>query len=501
MALAECCDMKSAWLANAPPHTNDEFRQGDRFDVVVIGAGLTGMVTAELLARAGKKVAVVEGRFLGAVTTGNTTAKVSLLQGTHMSSVLQAHPMEVGRAYVAANRAGQEWLVEFCEQNGIGVERRDAYTYAASSSSTSKIDEEVSACRSVGLDVERVDTLALPFVTYGAARMADQFQINPMEPMAAMCQSFRARGGTLFEGARVTDLQVGDWVHLTTNLGPLFARKVVVATGFPALDRSAYFARLEPSRSYVIAVRTNSEKPQGMYISVDQPTRSLRTARFGDEELLLVGGNGHVVGRQESAQALFDDLEDWTSTHFGETTTVYSWSAQDYRTLDGLPAVEPALAGQEQVLVATGYDKWGMTNAPAAALALSGRILGAEPDWARILYRRGGEALGRRAARALGQNSSVFLQTVRGWGGCLVAGQETSPNEGEGVTHFDGLTPVGVSKVDGQEHRISAVCPHMGGILRWNDAEKSWDCPLHGSRFAADGRVLEGPAVRDCKRL
>lgn len=493
--------MDSLWLAQSPRPATDTFQLGERFDVVVVGAGLTGLTTALLLARAGKKVAVLEARHVGAVATGNTTAKVSLLQGTRFSEILAGHSLQIAEAYLAANRAGQQWLVDYCGKRGLEIDQRDAYSYAATQPAAARVDDEVRACRAVGLGAERVATRELPFSTQGAVRLAEQFQIQPIQVLNELCRDFREQGGLVFERTRVTGLDTGDWAEVETTNGPVFTRRVILATGFPVLDRSAHFARLEPHRSYALALRTTGARPRGMYLSVDSPTRSLRTAQMGDEELLIVGGNGHVVGREESAQALMNDLQMWAQESFGPVQVVYSWSAQDYRTLDCLPTVGAEEGTNEQMLFATGFDKWGMTNCPAASLALAGRVLENEPEWARVLYRRSGDDLLGRTTRALHHNGSVFLEMARGWGGILTTPESSEPSEGQGLTRFEGFKPVGVCRVGGQTHKISAACPHMGAVLRWNDAEKSWDCPLHGSRFSAAGRVLEGPALQDCASL
>lgn len=492
--------MNSLWLARATRPETDKFQAGDRFEVVVVGAGLTGLTAALLLARKGKKVALVEGRQIGAVATGNTTAKVSLLQGTRFSELLERHSEDVVRAYLQANRAGQQWLAEYCRESDIGIETRDAYSYAVSKEAASRVDEEVRACGAVGLHAEKVATPELPFATQGAVRVAEQFQIDPMVVCNQLCRDFRQQGGLVFEDTRVTGMEVGDLAELKTTQGSVFAQQIILATGFPVLDGNWHFARLEPHRSYYVALRTTGERPRGMYLSVDHPTRSLRTAQMGDEELLLVGGNHHIVGREESARERLNDLERWAYTHFGPVEVAYSWSAQDYRMLDGLPQVI-AEDSKDQLMIATGFDKWGMTNGPAAALTLAGRVLGSEPDWARVLYRRSSRDLTGQAARAVQQNGTVFLEMARGWGSALASTATPAPSEGQGHIRFEGLKAVGVCRVGGKNHKISAVCPHLGGILHWNDAEQSWDCPLHGSRFSPEGHVLEGPSLKGCSSL
>jgi glycine/D-amino acid oxidase-like deaminating enzyme/nitrite reductase/ring-hydroxylating ferredoxin subunit len=491
--------MSSLWQAQSAAISGDAFTPGQRFDVVVLGAGLTGLVSAVLLARAGKKVGLLEARTVGAVTTGNTTAKLSLLHGAKMATIVREHGPAVAQAYASANRAGQQWLVDFCEQEGVPVERRDAFTYCTDPKSSRRIEQEVRACLAAGLAVESADTPELPFRTHGAVRMRDQYQFQPMDVLAALAGRLRACGGTLVTELRATSIRENDSLEIVTEHGTWFTPDIIVATGFPAFQQHGLSGRLEPHRSYAIAVRTTHEKPRGMYLALEQPTRSLRTARGTDEEYLLVGGQGHVVGREDSAKAHVAALLDWTVRHFGEANMVQSWSAQDYGSLDQLPLVLSWKAGRGRAFLGTGFDKWGMTNGTAAALAMAGRVLASRPhDWEAPLFERSPVSLSA-AGRGLVRNGKVGLELARGWGRALVAGQPT-PAEGEGMVVREGLTPIGVCRLEGRDRRVSAVCTHLGGILRWNDAELSWDCPLHGSRFSPDGSVLEGPARCSLRR-
>jgi nitrite reductase/ring-hydroxylating ferredoxin subunit len=232
-----------------------------------------------------------------------------------------------------------------------------------------------------------------------------------------------------------------------------------------------------------------------MYLSADTPSRSLRDLPDGDGWLLLVGGNGHVTGRAASPSARLADLDRWTRGFFPEARLVHQWAAQDYRTTSRVPWAGPLLPRQDEVLVAGGYGKWGMTNAVAAALALSSRILGGHVEWADELY-AWGRPTPAAVAHTLRLNGGVAREMTLGWLRPAAHPGRREPAEGAGVVALDRVgTPTATARVNGTLHRVSAVCPHFGGILRWNDAERSWDCPLHGSRFTYDGARIEGPAT------
>lgn len=469
-------------------------------DDLVVGAGLTGLTTALLLARAGRRVTVVEARSMGAVTTGNTTAKISMLQGTRYSNLRKHHSQKIAHAYLEANRQGMEWLLRYCDDRSVPVQHRDAVSYAGSADGQARVDKEFKACEELGLGVEHVVNLEVPFPTFGAVRLADQAQFDPMDALRALRADLSDHGGRVHEGVRVTGVDAGTPCRVRTNAGVIAADNVILATGIPILDRGLYFAKLKPERSYAMAFRVPKQQATAMYLAVDTPTRSVRTVPVDGQELLLVGGNGHITGRASSTRDKIADLTSWTQSHYAGAEQAYSWSAQDYSTHDYVPFVGKLPRGDGHVYVATGYGKWGMTNAVAAALRITADITGGTMPWAQTLGRR--ITAPTVFAGGLWTNALVGAHLARGWAGAAlkdVAGH--MPVDGEAVTGRDGVRPAAISTVDGKTCALSAVCTHLGGIVNWNDAERSWDCPLHGSRFDADGNVLEGPATAPLKKL
>lgn len=521
-----------------PAHP-EPFEPDAVYDAVVVGAGITGLTTALLLARSGVTVAVLEARHVGAVTTGHTTGKVSLLQGTVLSSLKRKAGADVVQAYVEANREGQAWLTRYLDEHEVAYQRRPAYTYATTPSGLEILEPELHAAREVGLDVHYTEDVGLPYATAGALRLDGQAQIDPLPVLVALAADLRAHGGVLVEGVRVRDVDAprvaGERVTLTTSLGRVQADQVVLATGTPILNRGLDFARLEPLRSNAAAYRLpgSAPLPQGMYLSVDQPGRTLRTAPDPQGgEALVVGGNGYPVGRRGSPAALVAELDEWVRQQFPGAERTHRWSAQDYRAT-GLAPIVGALPGSgRRIHVATGFNKWGLTNGVAAALSLASHILDGRSDWADTLYDHAPTLGG--IADALKINAKVAAHLASGWVSAETSRSEDSeaeesrsdgaavppadpaetpadrpaasrrgaaagtlPEEGQGLVHRQGVAPVAVAKVGGRVCRVSAVCTHLGGVLNWNDAERTWDCPLHGSRFEASGRRIEGPAVRD----
>lgn len=492
--------MTALWLDRPLDDVNEDLPADDTFNDLVVGAGLTGMTVALLLARAGRRVGVVEARHLGAVTTGRTTAKLSLLQGTKLSGILRSRSNKVAAAYLEGNREGMAWLLRFCAEHRVEVQRRDAVVYAAKGSELGSVRQEYDAARSLGLEVSWQDALDVPFPNHGAIVLGNQAQFDPVVVLQALAAQLRSHGGTLHEGHRVVNVSRtgGPEVHLESGR-TLHADNVILATGIPVLDRALTFAKVEPKRSYLLAYR-GVEVPPGMFLSAGSSSRSLRDVPTGDSSgAFLVGGSGHTVGRTRSEAGHLDELRAWTAEHFPGAIETHAWSAQDYSPYDGVPLFGRLPLGGGRIHYATGYDKWGMSNAVAASLHISAELLGGRPpQWATTMHER--PPTPSVAARVGVMNAGVGLaetvSTVR-------ASLRSAPKqieEGTGVVGRDTLLPTGAANVDGRTCRVLAICTHLGGTLKWNDAESSWDCPLHGSRFSPDGGVLEGPATKPLLR-
>lgn len=496
--------MTSLWLADrisTSPASEAVADLPARAEVVVAGAGITGLMTAVLLARAGREVLVLEARTVGACATGNTTAKISLLQGTQLSTISAKQGSRLAGAYLAGNRAGQDWLLSFCEPAGVAVQREDAYSYAQSAGGVAAAREEYDACRTLELPVSWEPRADVPFPFHGGVRLKAQAQFDPMQFLDALRAELLASGGRLVEHTRLQRVSTRRRglrldVDGPSGHGELRAAQLVLATGIPILDRGGYFARVKPKRSYCMAFDVPGEITRPMMISTDSPTRSLRYAPADGSERLLVGGAGHTVGRAKYPRDALAELEAWTVRHYPGATRTHLWSAQDYAPIGTLPYAGPILPDSETIYVATGFNKWGMTNGAAAALALTGRLLGRRPAWDRAFASWSPREL-RGLPTAVAANLEVGLNLAKGW---ITPAARLGPHGlGDNVAGVVSGPPWHLQaqcRVDGVEHRVSPVCPHLGGIVNWNDADQAWECPLHGSRFAPNGALLEGPATR-----
>lgn len=498
--------MTSLWRDSVPPASHTPLDYDREHEILVVGAGLTGLMTALLLVRAGRDVTVIEGEEIGALASGGNTGKATLLQGAVFSRMRSGHPASLVRAYVDANRAGQEWVREFAEQSGVPFSVRTAYSYAQGADGVDTARGEYDAAKEAGLAVRWLDAPdePVPFPVAGAVALDDQVAIDPLTLAGALAWQIRKGGGRIHTGVRATDVTAFPHVSVETGAGRLRAQTIILATGTPITDRGLTFAKTRGMRSSCIAFTAPGPMPAGMYISVDEPSRSIRsvTASDGpvDRAQLVVGGAGHPVGRAESSQQMQDELLAWSQQHFDGVTEAMRWSAQDYESHNLVPFVGAMPRGFGRIRFATGYGKWGLTNAPAAAMRLAAEVLGEplrdRPKWMLQLATR--MTVPSDLARGASEGLKVGVEAVTGWARAeTTAVPVPQPAEGCGVVAQRAGHPVAISTVEGTTRAVSAVCPHLGGILAWNDAEKSWDCPLHASRFTATGTRIEGPAQDD----
>jgi glycine/D-amino acid oxidase-like deaminating enzyme/nitrite reductase/ring-hydroxylating ferredoxin subunit len=486
---------RSLWLDTAPVTDYPPLRGPLEVDVAVIGGGITGLSTAVLLHREGARVAVLDAGRVGAGVTGCTTAKVSALQGTVYSTIVQRHGPEAARVYAEASKAGVEQLAATAAAESIDcdLERRPAYTYAASRAERAAVEREAQVAGDAGLPVQVLPSADLPYDTACAVRLDEQLQLHPVRYVQGLAA---ALAGMVYEQTRVTGIDEGAPCRVRTTGGEVRAEHVVVATHAPIFDRGLYFARLLPSRSYCVAVRLASgSPPHGMAINAGSPTRSVRSYR----DLLIVGGEGHTTGSPSASPERFEHLVAFARAHWDVAEVTHRWSAQDPTHYDRLPVIGPYRPGSSRLWVASGFMKWGFATATFAARILTDRIGGRPNPWAATFSPTRLSARSTADVGRLGLAFGAHLAGDRLRDVDADAATDVPPGEARVVGSRRSRTGV-YRDVDGGLHAVSVRCTHMGCLLRFNAAEHSWDCPCHGSRFGVDGEVLEGPAVAPLER-
>ena len=462
-------------------------------EIAVVGGGIVGTATALFLAERGASVVLVEAREVAGAVTGNSTAKVTALHERPYSQIKGRVGAEAAQAYAQLNLAGVGLAAFLVERHAIdcGLERAPNHLYAESDDAVSEIEEEADAAVAAGLPVTITDRTDLPFPVRAAARLDDQVQLDSAALALGIARAAEAAGARIHEGSRVRSVAHGDPCVLTLENGSsLRAEQVVLATQMPLLDRGLFFARLRPQASYAVAASA-ADAPQGMYLGIGAELRSIRSHPGEDgKRHVIVGGEGHKVG-QADGSGRYERLAAWLNDRFAAGEVTHRWSAHDLMSPDELPMIGELGPPWPRIVVATGFSKWGLAAGLAAADMLARSLTGERDE------RLGVFAPTRLNARAalsdlVKENANVGLAFTAGR---LRRAERRTLAPGEGHVVGEGVRQVAECRDrEGAPHRLSARCTHLGCIVRWNSGDATWDCPCHGSRFAADGSVLNGPA-------
>lgn len=474
-----------------------------RADVAVIGGGAAGLWTAWELARTGRRVALLEAGRVAQAAKGGGAGRGSVLQALAHSRITQVAGADAARSYAEAQAQAVERLAEVADLLGVecGLERRTSYLYAADERGLPTLHEELAAAHGAGVPAvygTGVGTGArLPFAVAGALYVDQQIQFHPYQLLSAIAHDLLQRGSAVYEHSRVVTVDVGEPCVVMTDSGAsVAAEHVVVATGYPITAADGVWRALRPRRELLLAGAVPAERaPQGLYAPVGESGVSVRSAPLdGGQRLVVVAGERFEPGSGGVAER-YARLSAWAAENVGLSDVQYRWSAQDYETDDHLPLIGRASAapGRQCLWIATGSSGWDATAAVLAGRLITAGIRGSRPaPWTAAFAP---ERLDRRT------------RPEQAWSGPArsVVRHRVEPDErdaldairpGEGAVVDVGGEHCAAFRDDtGLLHLVSALCPHRGCTVGFNDAEKTWECPCHGSRFAPDGTLLQGPAA------
>ncbi len=429
--------MNSIWQKTAELPSFSTLENDTKTDVLVIGGGLAGLLTAYKLKEKGIDCIVVEKDGICQKVTGNTTAKITSQHGFCYSKILKSNGFENAKIYLHANEKALSEYEKLCEKIDCDFEKKDNFVYALENMNL--IDEELKALWKIGFQAEFQDNLPLPIKPIGAIKFKNQAQFNPLKFVKGIIKDLK-----IYENTFVKKI---DGNSAITERGKINFKKAVIATHFPIINNHGlFFMKMYQHRSYVIALE-NAPDVKGMY--VDQSDSGLSFRNY--ENLLLLGGGSHKTGKDGGN---WKELRDFAKINYPDAKEVAHWATQDCKTLDHIPYIGPYFKGAENLFVATGFNKWGMTGAMVSAMILSDMIAEKENPYAKIF------------------NPSRCILKPQ----LFINGFESAKNL---------LTPT------------PKRCPHLGCALKWNKAEHTWDCPCHGSRFTENGKLLENPANGD----
>jgi glycine/D-amino acid oxidase-like deaminating enzyme/nitrite reductase/ring-hydroxylating ferredoxin subunit len=490
-------ESEALWLATSSKTRYPELQESLSADVVVIGAGITGITTACMLEEEGYSVVLLESRQVVQGVTAYTTAKVTAAHGLIYDKLIHQFDAPQAGLYASANEYGLEWIAEQVQKENIDCDffRRDMYVYAENQEEREQVLKEVEAAQQLGLSVSFEEKAPFPFKTTGSIRYKNQAQFHPRKFLLALLKKHPKV--QVFENTRALDIQEGDPCQVITDKHTINAKQVVVATHFPIWDPSLFYARMAPYMDYAIAVEVEGKVTGDMGIGVSDKSKALRLQPYKDDELLVISGCSHKVGQGGDTMQYYRELEKFAEKNYRVKSIPFRWSTQDNWTLDGIPYIGKIRPNTEQVFVATGFAGWGMTTGIYAARIITDLIAGHGNPWAEFFNPnrfRGVESV----KKVVTENVNTAQQLI---GGVLEEPGLKTPESlkpGEAcILEIKGEKVAAYKDREGKMHVLSPVCTHLGCEVAWNPAEESWDCPCHGSRYDSDGVVFQGPAVKN----
>jgi glycine/D-amino acid oxidase-like deaminating enzyme/nitrite reductase/ring-hydroxylating ferredoxin subunit len=489
----------SIWMDTAETPSQSRLKESIRTDVCIIGAGIAGLTTAYLLGREGRSVVVLDDGLSGGGMTGRTTAHLTNAFDDRYLEIEKLHGEEGSRLTADSHTAAIDKINKIItvEKIDCDFEWVDGFLFCGPEHTVDLLDDELAASHRAGLTrVEKVARAPIDsFNTGPALRFPRQAQFHPLKYLAGLVKGVMRDDGRVFGQTHATKIEGGSQARIETSHGPVVTSDVVVvATNTPVNDRVAIHTKQAPYVTYVIGVRVpKGSVTRGLYWDTGDPYHYLRLQRENDYDVLIVGGEDHKTGQANDGNERFGRLERWTRERFPQVLEVeYRWSGQVMEPVDGLAFIGRNPLDEDNVYIATGDSGQGMTHGTIAGMLLSDLIQGRKNKW-EDLY-----SPSRIRLKALPEYASENINVAGQYADYVTAGDIKSEDElkpGEGAIMREGVSKIAVRRDEnGNVHKLSAVCPHLGCVVGWNSTEQTWDCPCHGSRFSAEGRVYQGPA-------
>lgn len=489
-------DTTSVWEGTAVANHFPALAQDSDANVVIIGGGITGITAALLLSQAGKQVIVLEALSIGFGTTGHSTGNLYATVDHQLYHIRDKWDQKTATAVARSRNEALDFIEQVATTYNIPCHffRRPQYIFATDASQVEQMEEEYEATRDAGLDVALVRDVPLPLAITQALKIEQQAQFHPATYVGELANRVASSGCQIYEHSRVVEIDNDNLIVHTAN-GSVRAEKIILATHTPVGIHPVQ-TLLGPYREYALAARLQDEQyPEGIFWSLEQPSHSIRSYDADGTKYLIVIGEEHKTGQHDSEEDYYQKVEQYMRSHFNVEQIAYQWSAQNYQPADLLPYIGRTL-GSEHVYMATGFGTDGLIYGTLAARLLTDDILGQENPW-QDLYRATRLTPVKSAKEFIKENVDVAQQYAKAiLGGVGIESlQDIAPGEGQ-VAEINGERFAVYRNENNQLTFLSPFCTHMGCLVRWNQPQKSWDCPCHGSRFRFDGEVIEGPALK-----
>ena len=492
--------MKSLWIET----TKDEIilnplEKEKETEICIIGGGLFGLTTAYYLTQQGKKVIVLEKGEIGEKVSGNTTGKITSQHGLFYEHLISDYGKEYAKKYLEANEEAIENIKEIVKKEQIECEfnTQNAYAYTTQEDEVIEIQKEVEAVKELGKEAEFVTQTELPFKIKGAIKFKNQAQFHVRKYMIGLCKAI-LKQNEIYAYTTVTDVvKEGNEYNIYTDRGNVKAKYVVIATHYPIINMPGfYFTKMYQSTSYLIAIETDKKLPQGMYISAKEPIYSFRTATYNGKQILLIGGSEHKTGKAIEDNSNYEELEKKAKELYPDCKILFKWNTRDCISLDKIPYIGEYSNIMKNMYVGTGFKKWGMTLSNIAGKIVSDKIMGKENKYETIFNSTRVKPIKNRW-----EVKNMVEETVKS---IVLNKFKIEPEDLKQIENDNGAIieingeNIGIYKdPQGKIYAVKPNCTHLGCLLTWNNLDKTWDCPCHGSRFDYMGRNIYEPAIKD----
>ena len=506
--------MSSYWIQSTKNlKLNEKITNNYETDVCIIGAGLAGLSTGYYLAKEGINVIILDKDNIGQKVSGNTTAKITLQHNLIYDYLIKSFGTGFAMKYFKSNKEAISNIKKIIDDENIecDFEYQDNYVYTTNQDDITKIHNEIKAINSLSniLNSNEKDIFAdfvtscnLPFKICGAIKVKDQAQFHPLKYMFGLSKAIKNKGGIIFTNSLVTDVKQKDGVYTTyTDKHFIKSKYIVIASHFPFKDFPGfYFSKMYQSTSYVLGIDTKSDLFDGMYISSDKPTFSYRTAKYKDKKILIMAGGDHKTGyAPDNNQTGYNILEQEAKKYYPNCEILYRWNTRDCITIDKVPYIGDFSNLMPNMFVATGFNKWGITSSNVAANIIRDKILGIKNEYSKIY-----EATRFSPIKNAHEMKNITSQVLKSFVTNRIKIPEENlsaiKNDNGGIIKVNGAS-IGIYKdINGKVFAVNPTCTHLGCLLTWNNLDKTWDCPCHGSRFDYTGKNLYDPAFKDLER-
>ena len=496
--------MESLWIETTKNKSNFKTLNGnEETEICVIGGGLFGLTTAYYLTKCGKKVIVLEKGEIGSKVSGNTTGKITSQHDLFYAHLIDDYGEDYAKKYLEANEKAIQNIKQIIKEEQIDCDfsMQKSYVYTTKEDEVLEIQKEVEAVNKLGKNAKFVDKIDLPIKIKGAIEFEGQAQFHPRKYMLGLANSIEKQN-KIYQYTTVTDVEKnGEKYKVYTDKGSVEAKYIVMASHFPIINMPGfYFVKMYQSTSYLIAVEVKSQLPQGMYINVKEPMYSFRTANYNGKEILLIGGVGNKTGEPIEDNSHYKKLEKKAREMYPDCKILYRWNTRDCISLDKIPYIGEFSNLMKNVYVGTGFKKWGMTSTNVAANIVTDKIMGNKNKYEEIFT-----ATRMKPIKNRWEVENMLKQTVNS----IALNKfkiepyniEQIKNDNAAIIEINGDN-IGVYKdVHGEIYAVKPNCSHLGCLLSWNNLDKTWDCPCHGSRFDYMGRNIYEPAIKNLEKI